>query len=96
MCGGGASHAPMQTYVLKLAKSGTEGDKVFLLLESGSRFHTTEVSWGAGPLWLNPELEPDPDMERISGLVQWRDCSAHLHPSCISQQQSLGASSGSS
>ncbi|KAF5838506.1 fibronectin-binding protein A N-terminus-domain-containing protein, partial [Dunaliella salina] len=32
-----------QTYVLKLSRSGGEGDKVFLLLESGSRFHTTEL-----------------------------------------------------
>lgn len=35
-----------QTYVLKLAKSGSEGEKVFLLLESGSRFHTVQVGGG--------------------------------------------------
>lgn len=29
--------------MLKLSKSGGEGDKVFLLLESGARFHTTQV-----------------------------------------------------
>jgi hypothetical protein len=34
--------------VLKLAKSGTEGEKVFLLLESGSRFHTVQAR-GAAP-----------------------------------------------
>ena len=33
----------LQTYVLKLSKSGGDGDKVFLLLESGARLHTTEV-----------------------------------------------------
>jgi hypothetical protein len=32
-----------KTYVLKMSKSGGEGEKCFLLLESGSRFHTTEV-----------------------------------------------------
>lgn len=32
-----------QTYVLKLSKSGSEGEKVFLLLESGTRFHTVQV-----------------------------------------------------
>ncbi|KIY97196.1 hypothetical protein MNEG_10764 [Monoraphidium neglectum] len=32
-----------KTYVLKLAKSGSEGEKVFLLLESGSRLHTVQV-----------------------------------------------------
>ncbi len=34
----------MQTYMLKLAKSGEDGEKAFLVLESGSRFHTTQVS----------------------------------------------------
>ncbi len=33
----------LQTYVLKLAKSGSDGEKVFLLLESGTRFHTVQV-----------------------------------------------------
>ena len=33
----------MQTYLLKLARSGEDGEKIFLLLESGIRFHTTEV-----------------------------------------------------
>lgn len=33
----------VQTYVLKLAKSGSDGEKVFLLLESGTRFHTVQV-----------------------------------------------------
>lgn len=41
--------APLQTYVVKLAKSsgvtGTdEGEKRLLLLESGVRFHTTKFS----------------------------------------------------
>ena len=30
--------------MLKLAKSGEDGEKAFLVLESGSRFHTTQVS----------------------------------------------------
>lgn len=34
----------LQTYMLKLAKSGEDGEKAFLVLESGSRFHTTQVS----------------------------------------------------
>ena len=33
----------MQTYLLKLARSGEEGEKVFVILESGTRFHTTKV-----------------------------------------------------
>jgi len=33
----------LQTYLLKLARSGEEGEKVFLVLESGTRFHTTKV-----------------------------------------------------
>ena len=37
----------MQTYLLKLARSGEEGEKVFLLIESGTRFHTTEVGLAA-------------------------------------------------
>lgn len=43
--------SPLQTYVLKLAKSGSDGEKVFLLLESGSRFHTVQASalFGASP-----------------------------------------------
>lgn len=36
----------LQTYMLKLAKSGEDGEKAFLVLESGSRFHTTQVSKG--------------------------------------------------
>eukprot|EP00877_Chromochloris_zofingiensis_P000091 jgi/Chrzof1/10082/Cz04g26130.t1 len=32
-----------KVYILKLAKSGADGDKVFLLLESGTRFHTVQV-----------------------------------------------------
>ncbi|GIL69667.1 hypothetical protein Vretifemale_580 [Volvox reticuliferus] len=32
-----------KTYVIKLARSGEEGEKVYLLLESGSRFHMTKV-----------------------------------------------------
>lgn len=35
---------PSQTYVLKLARSGEEGEKVYLLIESGARFHTIDVS----------------------------------------------------
>eukprot|EP00891_Asterochloris_glomerata_P005087 jgi/Astpho2/5087/fgenesh1_pg.00072_%23_10_t len=31
-----------KTYMLKLSKSGEEGEKVFLVLESGTRFHTTQ------------------------------------------------------
>lgn len=34
-----------QTYVLKLAKSGEEGEKVLLLIESGVRFHTVQVRY---------------------------------------------------
>ncbi len=37
-----------QTYVLKLARSGEDGDKVLLLIESGVRYHTVEVGWGKG------------------------------------------------
>ena len=33
----------VQTYLLKLARSGDDGEKVFLVLESGTRFHTTQV-----------------------------------------------------
>ncbi|GFR49968.1 hypothetical protein Agub_g12107, partial [Astrephomene gubernaculifera] len=32
-----------KTYVLKLARSGEEGEKVHLLMESGARLHTTRV-----------------------------------------------------
>jgi predicted ribosome quality control (RQC) complex YloA/Tae2 family protein len=32
-----------QTYVLKLARSGEDGEKAFLLLESGSRLHTVDA-----------------------------------------------------
>lgn len=32
-----------QTYILKLSRSGEDGEKVLLLLESGSRFHTTQM-----------------------------------------------------
>ncbi|KAK9805687.1 hypothetical protein WJX72_012021 [[Myrmecia] bisecta] len=31
-----------KTYMLKLAKSGEDGEKAFLVLESGTRFHTTQ------------------------------------------------------
>ena len=34
----------MQTYMLKLARSGEDADKAFVVLESGTRFHTTVVS----------------------------------------------------
>ena len=41
-----------QTYVLKLARSGEDGDKVLLLIESGARFHTVEVGReGRGDMW---------------------------------------------
>lgn len=33
----------LQTYVLKLIRSGDDGDKVLLLIESGVRFHTVQV-----------------------------------------------------
>ena len=33
----------MQTYLLKMSRSGEEGEKTFLLLEAGVRLHTTEV-----------------------------------------------------
>jgi hypothetical protein len=33
-----------QVYLFKLARSGEDGEKVFLVLESGSRFHTTQVT----------------------------------------------------
>lgn len=35
--------ACLQTYLLKLQKSGEDGFKTFLVLESGQRFHTTQV-----------------------------------------------------
>lgn len=48
-----------QTYVLKLARSGEEGEKIFLLLESGSRFHTVQVCVVSGGCWaLKPPLSP--------------------------------------
>mgnify|MGYP007061253090 CR=1 FL=1 len=34
----------VQTYVLKLSRSGEEGEKVLLLIESGTRIHTVQVS----------------------------------------------------
>lgn len=34
--------------MLKLSKSGEEGEKVFLVLESGTRFHTTQVKTSGG------------------------------------------------
>ena len=33
----------MQTYIMKLARSGEDGEKVHVVLESGVRFHTTQV-----------------------------------------------------
>ena len=33
----------MQTYIMKLARSGEDGEKVHIVLESGVRFHTTQV-----------------------------------------------------
>ena len=33
----------VQTYLLKLQRSGEDGYKTFLLMESGQRFHTTQV-----------------------------------------------------
>lgn len=33
----------VQTYLLKMARSGEDGEKLFILLESGMRFHTTQV-----------------------------------------------------
>lgn len=33
----------MQTYLLKLGTSGKDGEKVLLVLDSGTRFHTTKV-----------------------------------------------------
>ena len=33
----------VQTYMLKLARSGEEAEKAFIVLESGVRFHTTKV-----------------------------------------------------
>lgn len=32
-----------QIYLIKLARSGEDGEKIFLVLDSGSRFHTTQV-----------------------------------------------------
>ena len=37
-----AIHEP-QTYIIKLSRSGEEGEKAHLVLESGTRFHTTQV-----------------------------------------------------
>ena len=34
---------PLQTYIMKLARSGEDGEKVHVVLESGVRFHTTQV-----------------------------------------------------
>ncbi|KAK9837244.1 hypothetical protein WJX81_001363 [Elliptochloris bilobata] len=31
-----------KTYLLKMARSGEDGEKIFILLESGTRFHTTQ------------------------------------------------------
>jgi hypothetical protein len=39
--------------VLKLAKSGEDGEKAFLLLESGARFHTTAVRRDAVMQWMH-------------------------------------------
>ena len=33
----------LQTYIIKLSRSGEEGEKAHLVLESGTRFHTTQV-----------------------------------------------------
>ena len=33
----------VQTYLLKMARSGEDGEKLFILLESGMRFHTTQA-----------------------------------------------------
>ena len=43
---------PSQTYVLKLARSGEEGEKVYLLIESGARFHTIDVGGSQGTRWM--------------------------------------------
>lgn len=32
-----------QTYIMKLARSGEDGEKVHVVLESGVRFHSTQV-----------------------------------------------------
>jgi predicted ribosome quality control (RQC) complex YloA/Tae2 family protein len=37
-----------KTYVIKLARSGEDSDKVLLLVESGMRFHMIEVGGGLG------------------------------------------------
>ena len=37
-----------KTYVLKLARSGEDGEKALLLIESGVRLHTVEVCVGGG------------------------------------------------
>ena len=42
----GCPECHMQTYIMKLARSGEDGEKVHIVLESGVRFHTTQVqSW---------------------------------------------------
>ncbi|EFJ40301.1 hypothetical protein VOLCADRAFT_69736 [Volvox carteri f. nagariensis] len=46
-----------KTYVIKLARSGEDGEKVYLLLESGSRFHTTKVGEKSSDLPSNFTLK---------------------------------------
>lgn len=33
----------LQTYIIKLSRSGEDGEKAHLVLESGTRFHTTQA-----------------------------------------------------
>ena len=44
----------MQTYLLKMARSGEDGEKTFLLLEAGVRLHTTEVIAGFAVITFHP------------------------------------------
>ena len=44
-----------KTYVLKLARSGEDGEKVLLVVESGVRLHTIEASaWPPQPAGVRP------------------------------------------
>ena len=38
-----ASPGGLQTYIIKLSRSGENGEKAHLVLESGTRFHTTQA-----------------------------------------------------
>ncbi len=41
----------LQTYIIKLSRSGEDGEKAHLVLESGTRFHTTQARALARYCW---------------------------------------------